>query len=96
MKLAIIGSRSFVDYNRLCRELAPYKPKISEIISGGAKGADTLGERYALENGFKTQIFYIIINCDGVIAFWDMVSPGTKHSISLCDKYNKPYKIISI
>jgi hypothetical protein len=38
----------------------------------------------------------IIKNCDKVIAFWDGVSKGTGHSITLCSKYNKPYKIIPI
>jgi hypothetical protein len=38
----------------------------------------------------------IIKNCDQAIAFWDHVSKGTRHSISLCEKYNKPCKIIKI
>lgn len=52
--LAIVGSRSFTDY-RLLKETvdgfyaSPGK-EITEIVSGGAKGADTLAERYAKEN----------------------------------------------
>jgi hypothetical protein len=38
----------------------------------------------------------IIQHCDCCIAFWDGVSKGTKHSISLCEKYNKPLKIVMI
>jgi hypothetical protein len=36
----------------------------------------------------------IIKNCDACIAFWNGESKGTAHSISLCEKYNKPYKIV--
>lgn len=38
----------------------------------------------------------IVKNSDIVIAFWDMQSRGTLHSINLCKKYNVPYKIISL
>lgn len=113
MKIAIIGSRDFTDKSLLNKTLEPYKPKITYIVSGGAHGADTLGEEWAKENGIETQIFYadwdkhgkragfirnvdIIENCDGCIAFWDGESKGTKHSISLCEKYDKPLKIVRI
>ena len=47
MKIAIVGSRSFQDYGLLLETMARHKP--SAIVSGGAKGADTLAERYARE-----------------------------------------------
>ena len=113
MKLAIIGSRTFNDYNFLNEVLESFKPKLTLVVSGAAKGADTLGEKWAIQNKIQTLIFPadwekygkragfirnedIIKNCDCVIAFWDGESKGTKHSISLCEKYNKPYKIIEI
>jgi hypothetical protein len=113
VKLAIIGSRTFNNYKLLEQELEQYKDKVSLVISGGAKGADSLGEFWAKENNIKTLIFLpdwdkygkragfirnedIIKNCDCVIAFWDGVSSGTKHSLSLCEKYSKPYKIVKI
>lgn len=113
MKLAIIGSRIFTDYNLLKETLEPYKSKITLVISGAAKGADTLGEKWAKINNIQTLIFPadwttygkragfirnedIIKNCDACIAFWDSNSKGTAHSISLCKKYNKPYKVINI
>ena len=112
MRLAIIGSRSFNDYNLVNQTLSPYKSKITKVISGGARGADKLGEYWAIENKIDKLIFYadwdkhgkaagfirnkdIIDNCDCCIAFWDGKSKGTAHSISLCEKQNKPYKIIS-
>jgi len=113
MKLAIIGSRTFNDYSLLKEKLDPYVSKITHVISGGAKGADSLGEKWAIENNIETIIFYadwnkhgkkagfirnedIIKNCDKCVAFWDGESKGTAHSLSLCEKYNKKYKIIRI
>ena len=54
--LAIVGSRSFSDYDRLKREIDTFYPDrgdISEIVSGGAMGADRLAERYARAHGIK-------------------------------------------
>ena len=113
MKLAIIGSRTFNDYNKLSEVLEPYKSRITLVISGAAKGADSLGEKWAIDNKIETLIFPadwntygkragfirnedIIKNCECVIAFWDNKSKGTAHSLSLCKKLNKPYKIIDI
>jgi len=113
MKLAIIGSRTFNNYELLQETLEPYKPKLTLVVSGAARGADKLGEYWARENKIETLIFPadwdkhgkkagfirnedIIKNCDCCIAFWDGESKGTKHSISLCEKYNKPVKIVYI
>jgi len=57
MKVSIIGSRGFNNYELLKKTLDPVKDKITLIVSGGAKGADSLGEQYAKENGIPTQIF---------------------------------------
>lgn len=61
-------------------------------------GIDTLifpaeWNKYGKSAGFRRNED-IIKNADYVIAFWDGKSRGTKHSLSLCDKYNKPYRII--
>ncbi len=58
MKLAVIGSRGFNDFNLLCQKLdiLMERKEITLIISGGAKGADSLAERYAEERGIPTQI----------------------------------------
>lgn len=59
MKLAIIGGRDFTDYNRLMAAIETHfsdcggVSRISEVVSGGAKGADSLGARYARECGLK-------------------------------------------
>lgn len=111
MKLAIIGSRNFSDINLLNDVLNPLVFNVDLVISGGADGADKMGEEWAKKYGIDTHIFYpdwktygksagfirnedIIKNADCVIAFWDQKSKGTQHSISLCEKYNKPCRII--
>jgi len=60
MKLVIAGSRGFSNY-KLLREMADVVVKDSleeiEIVSGGARGADVLGEKYAKERGFPVKSF---------------------------------------
>lgn len=59
MKISIIGSRTFNDYD-LLRDivLSKFNPSdIDVIVSGGAKGADKLGEQFAEEFNKRTNIF---------------------------------------
>lgn len=62
MKIAIIGSRKFLDYELLKTTMDNYKQEnnveYSLIVSGGATGADTLGEQYADDNGIEKLILY--------------------------------------
>jgi len=57
-KLAIVGGRSFNDYELMNETLTPYLHKITEIVSGGAKGADYLAEKFAENNNIPITIFY--------------------------------------
>lgn len=54
MKLAIIGSRGFHDYEFLKSEVNKFLEEnnfdVKAIVSGGAKGADRMAEIYAKEN----------------------------------------------
>lgn len=110
MKVAVIGSRSFNNYDKVIQTLS--KIKITEIVSGGAIGADKLGERYAIENGIPTKIFLpewekygksagfkrntqIIEEAEFIVAFWDMESKGTKDSIQKAEKQGKKVLIIN-
>ncbi len=47
MKVIIAGSRENVYYHDLLNALIAAKFDITEVVSGGAKGADTYGEQYA-------------------------------------------------
>ena len=55
MKIIIAGGRDFDDYDLLCRRVDKILSRQTEIeiVSGAAKGADKLGELYALERGYK-------------------------------------------
>ena len=59
MKLAVVGSRDFNDYELLKSKLDTIhnRKPITLIVSGGAKGADSLSERWAKENNIETLIF---------------------------------------
>jgi len=102
MKLAIVGSRDYFDYDVFKETLDHYLKKKqitpTRIISGGAPGVDSLARRWAKENDIvMTEHFadwhthgpaagpirnaLIIKDAEGVIAFWDKKSPGTKDSI---------------
>ena len=59
-RLVIAGSRSFTDYGTLVnavdlylKNLAPKRPVV--IVSGTARGADRLGEKYAYDKGYKLE-----------------------------------------
>ena len=56
-RLVVAGSRGFDSYERLSAELDKYLAGRSNvtIISGTARGADRLGERYAQEHGYKIE-----------------------------------------
>ena len=51
IRLAVVGSRSFNDYELLSQVLDSVQSIITNIVSGGAKGADVLAAKYALEHG---------------------------------------------
>ena len=59
MKILVAGSRNYYDYAEFS-EVMNYTHKkynISEIVSGGARGADSLAERYAKENNIPIKVF---------------------------------------
>lgn len=101
MIVAIIGSRTFNDYNFMRNKLKFIA--IDKIVSGGASGADTLAEKYAREIEVPILIIYpeykkygsaapikrndaIISYCDMLVAFWDGQSKGTKYTIDIASK----------
>lgn len=60
MNIIIAGSRDFDDYRLLKKTVSDYieenqvnNTQQIRVISGGAKGADRLGECYAFDNGYS-------------------------------------------
>lgn len=63
MKLIIAGSRSITDYEYtktvIDTTIRNLNLNVTEVVSGGAKGIDTLGERWAKENNIKIKTFCV-------------------------------------
>lgn len=57
MKTVIAGCRDFNDYEMAKQFISELPFKITEVVSGGATGADALGERFAKENGIPIRLF---------------------------------------
>lgn len=57
-RLAVIGSRDFNDKGRVFKLLDKNYHKIKMIVSGGARGADTLAKDWAQERGFPCLICF--------------------------------------
>lgn len=61
LKVIVAGGREFADYEKLKAVLGYYlssrNPWEIEIVSGVARGADSLGERYAKEFGLAVKQF---------------------------------------
>lgn len=110
MKVGIVGSRGFMNYQMVCDEMSLIDD-VEVVVSGGARGADFLGEKWAKDNNKEILIFKpdwnkygkragfirnedIVKNSDYVIAFWDGESKGTKSSIDLCKKFGIKLKIV--
>ncbi|MCE5333762.1 MAG: DUF2493 domain-containing protein [Desulfobacteraceae bacterium] len=64
MKIIVAGSRDFSDYRLMKTKLDHLlqNQKDATIVSGGARGADTLAIQYAKENGLEI----VVINAE-----WD-------------------------
>lgn len=114
MKVIIAGGREFNDYERLKQYMDFVLMNIDkdklEIVSGGARGADSLGEFYANEKGYPIKRFIpdweigkqagylrnwdMAKYADALVAFHDGVSKGTQHMINLAKKEGLLVKIV--
>jgi hypothetical protein len=61
LKVIIAGSRDITDYSLIYRTVFYVKEKfqwpITEIVSGGARGVDSLAERFAEEQDIPLKVF---------------------------------------
>ena len=107
LKIIIAGSRNFNNEELLflkCSSIISNN-NVTEIISGNSKGADRLGEKFAVANGILVTKFIpnwqfygkgagekrnieMAKQANGLIAFWDGKSKGTKNIIEIAKKYN--------
>lgn len=57
MKTIIAGSRTIIDYNLVVKAIKESGFTITEVVCGLAKGVDSLGEQYAIENNIPVTYF---------------------------------------
>lgn len=121
MNICIAGGRDFTDYKFMELSILKYITEHYNIkffkeecvvISGTARGADTLGERFGIRYcksikrypaqwdkfgksaGYRRNI-EMAKESDIVFIFWDEVSKGTQHMITICKQLNKELVIFN-
>jgi len=87
MRLIVAGSRTFNDKKRLFHVLDNIIPRfnITQIVSGTAKGADSLGEEYAFENN---------IECLRFPAEWNLYGKAAGHRRNRIMAENSDYALV--
>lgn len=110
MSVAIVGSRDFNDYNKMCHVMRNMHG-LERVVSGGADGADKLAARWAYEHKITIHEIIpdyqkygrgaplirnktIVKQSDWVVAFWDGKSPGTLNTLKHARQLRKPITII--
>lgn len=114
MKLAVVGSRSILDKEFVFKTLDFLTQNLDKdesvvVVSGGAKGVDTLGALWAKERGYEVEIYLpdwdlhgkaagFIRNSEIVDAATHLVaittgSNGTANSIAKAKKKGIPTKV---
>lgn len=111
-KIAIIGGRDFKNKKLLDEHMQVFKEafSITCIVSGGARGADTLGVQWAHKNEIPTIVFnpdfkkhkrayhyrnrQIVREVDMVVAFWNGSSTGTKYTIDYAKTLEKEVVVL--
>lgn len=115
-KLIVAGGRDFNKVEVLAQSIihlanGVYADKAVSIVTGMAKGADSLGYHFAIKHNVVTYKFPadwdqygkragMIRNkqmgdfADGLLAFWDGQSRGTKQMIEYMRSLGKPTHII--
>ncbi len=80
MKLIVAGSREFNNYDLLKKSIQEnfQRYEVEEIVSGTARGADTLGEQFAIEYSIPIKKFP---------ANWDLYgkSAGYRRNVEMAD-----------
>ena len=114
--IIVAGGRDYSDYNTLKKHLDHLLSEKSKthnivIVSGTCRGADKLGERYAMEHGYKILRFFpdwsqgkkagpdrnreMAKVANACVVCWDGVSRGSKSMIDIAKKNGIPLRIIN-
>ena len=112
MKIAIVGSRDYVDLERVTAYVNSL-PDDTELVSGGARGVDRTAEQAAWSRKLTVKCFPadweqygkeagfirnqdIVNYADLVVAFWDGKSRGTAHTMRLAASQNKLFHVFGV
>lgn len=108
MKLLIAGSRNIsLSLPQLDSWILAIPTKVTEVVSGGAKGVDLVGEAWAKAKGVPVRQFLpdwslgkkagplrnklMVDYADGALIVWDGQSRGTKSTIEYLKNQEKNY-----
>ena len=110
MKVIIAGGRDFDSYELLDKTMKEVN-NVTEVVCGRAKGADTLGEKWAKQHNIPVTYFPALWNlgrdagikrnhqmgdyADYLVAFWDGQSRGTKDMIEYMKKIGKNGTVVT-
>ena len=114
-RLIVAGGRDFNDYNLLATQIdalanGTYAKYEVSIVSGMARGADSLAVKFARNHDVMLHEFpadwsqgrgagfnrnrHMAMFADGLLAFWDRKSLGTAHMIESMRRLEKPVVIV--
>ncbi|AHC54835.1 GTP-binding domain [Tunisvirus fontaine2] len=112
MKIGIVGGRDFCDRSLFSKELRKLwkQYNFTCVVSGGAKGADSLAEKWARHKKVelivhppkdKTKAYSyiernkeIVGDSDFLVAFWDGESRGTNSTINFAKEKGIPVHVV--
>ena len=57
MRVIVAGTRTFNSYEQLLAAIEEFPYQITEVVCGGATGADALGKLWAEKNGIPVKMF---------------------------------------
>lgn len=105
MKLIIAGSRIINNYDAVCHAVKQSGFQPTEIVSGKARGVDTLGERYAYEQELPVKEFPYLSQygkaggpirnkqmadyCDAAVIVWHGENSKSKGSRNMIEQIKK-------
>lgn len=110
--VAIIGSRDFSNKALVAQTMRGLQQayEVTKVVSGGAKGADTLGVKWANKHKIEALVYLpdfkkhkrayhyrnrqIVEAADLVIAFWNSSSTGTRYTINYVRQMEKEVLIV--
>ena len=112
MKVIVAGSRCITDNDIVVGAIASSGFSISEVISGGAKGVDRLGESYAQQHDIPVRLFKpdwkqygkgAALRCNAEMAeYADALiavhngSKGTQDMIGKMERLGKPVHVLLV